>query len=221
MTDFIIARKNMISNQLKVYNIIENNLLSAIESIPREIFLPSRLQTKAYLDEDIEISKDRYLIEPRIFAHILKLSKIQTTDNVLDIACASGYTSSVLSKLANQVIGIDNNKDLLDIAENNVKNLDIINVQFLFSNPKNFSKKNIKFDLIFIFGGVEFIPKNILELLKDDGGRLITVLYKNTEKLGKIYLIKKIKKKITSRFYMVSHTPILSDFRKNKKEFIF
>ena len=195
MTDFIIARKNMISNQLKVNNIIENNLLSAIESIPREIFLPSRLQTKAYLDEDIEISKDRYLIEPRIFAHILKLSKIQTTDNVLDIACASGYTSSVLSKLANQVIGIDNNKDLLDIAENNVKNLDIINVQFLFSNPKNFSKKNIKFDLIFIFGGVEFIPKNILELLKDDGGRLITVLYKNTEKLGKIYLIKKIKKK--------------------------
>ena len=60
-----------------------------------------------------------------------------------------------------------------------------------------------------------------LELLKDDGGRLITVLYKNTEKLGKIYLIKKIKKKITSRFYMGSHTPILSDFRKNKKEFIF
>ena len=195
MTDFIIARKNMISNQLKVNNIIENNLLSAIESIPREIFLPSRLHAKAYLDEDIEISKGRYLMEPRIFAHILKLSKIQTTDNVLDLVCASGYTSSVLSKLANQVIGIDNNKDLLDIAENNVKNLDIINVEFLFSNPKNFSKKNIKFDLIFIFGGVEFIPRNILELLKDDGGRLITVLYKNTEKLGKIYLIKKIKKK--------------------------
>ena len=221
MTDFIIARKNMISNQLKVNNIIETHLLSAIESVPREIFLPSKLQTKAYLDEDIQISRNRYMIEPRILGHILKLSKIRTTDNVLDLVCSTGYTSSVLAKLVKKVIGIDNNKDLLSKAENNIKNLNISNIKFLFSNPRNFFKKNNKYDAIFIFGGVEFIPKNILELLKENGGRLITVLYKDSDKLGRIYLIKKIRNKISAKFYIETHTPILEDFKKNKKEFIF
>ena len=110
---------------------------------------------------------------------------------------------------------------LSESSENNIKNLNISNIKFLFSNPRNFFKKNNKYDAIFIFGGVEFIPKNILELLKENGGRLITVLYKDSDKLGRIYLIKKIRNKISAKFYIEPHTPILEDFKKNKKEFIF
>ena len=86
MIDFNISRKNMILNQLKVNNITEENILKAIESIPREIFLPSHLKSRAYLDEDTEIFANRFLLEPKILGYILKLSKIQITDVVLDLA---------------------------------------------------------------------------------------------------------------------------------------
>ena len=77
MSDFNIARKNMIHNQLMANNIVEDYILKAFEVIPRENFLPVEKRSKAYLDEDIEIIADRYLIEPRIIGNIIKLSKIK------------------------------------------------------------------------------------------------------------------------------------------------
>ena len=77
MSDFNIARKNMIHNQLMANNIVEDYILKAFEVIPRENFLPFEKRSKAYLDEDIEIIAERYLIEPRIIGNIIKLSKIK------------------------------------------------------------------------------------------------------------------------------------------------
>ena len=220
MIDFNIARKNMIHSQLKVNNITEDNILEAIDSVPRETFLPTYLKPRAYLDEDIPISSNRYLIEPMILGYILKISEIQITDVVLDLACGSGYTTAVLSRLAKQVYGVDNNKFLLSQASTNINLLNIDNVKFVFSHPRQGFKKQIKFDAILIFGGVEYISKKVIDLLKDSGGRLISVFY-NLNTTGKIGIIKKIKGKTSKRYYFDSNTPILDEFKKNKKEFYF
>ena len=137
MIDFNISRKNMILNQLKVNNITEENILKAIESIPREIFLPSHLKSRAYLDEDTEIFSNRFLLEPKILGYILKLSKIQITDVVLDLACSTGYTTAILSKLAKKVYGIEQNKSLLKKALENISSLKIDNASFIYSNPSH------------------------------------------------------------------------------------
>ena len=78
----------------------------------------------------------------------------------------------------------------------------------------------MKFDVIVIFGGVEFISDKVLNLLKDNGGRLITVFY-NFNMVGKIGIIKKIKGKLSKKYYLDSNTPILNDFKKIKKKFVF
>ena len=133
MIDFNIARKNMIHSQLKVNNITEDNILEAIDSVPRETFLPTYLKPRAYLDEDIQISSNRYLIEPMVLGYILKISEIQITDVVLDLACGSGYTTAVLSRLAKKVYGVDNNKLLLSQATTNLNLLNLHpNYKFLF-----------------------------------------------------------------------------------------
>ncbi|PPR35578.1 MAG: Protein-L-isoaspartate O-methyltransferase [Alphaproteobacteria bacterium MarineAlpha6_Bin4] len=217
MSDFNIARKNMVNNQLLTNNIVEDYILNAFNLIPREIFLPSERRTKAYLDEDIEIDTDRYLMEPRIIGNIIKLSKIDKNHIVLDLACSTGYSSAVLSKLSKKVYGVDSKKDLVKQAERNIKKLKINNVTF--STQKVIENLNQKFDFIFIFGGVEFIPINLFKLLKNNGGTLITVLYNNSG-LGKIHIIKKIKGKISRSNYISAQTPILNDFKKVKKEFI-
>ena len=218
MSDFNIARKNMIHNQLMANNIVEDYILKAFEVIPRENFLPVEKRSKAYLDEDIEIIADRYLIEPRIIGNIIKLSKIKKNHIVMDLACSTGYSSAILSKLSKKVYAIDNKTKLIEQADSNIKKLNINNIVFLNKNPVNGLKK--KFDIIFIFGGVQYIPANLFDSLKSDGGSLITVLYDNND-IGKIHIVKKINGKISRTNYISAQTPILKEFQKTTKEFIF
>ena len=218
MSDFNIARKNMIHNQLMANNIVEDYILKAFEVIPRENFLPFEKRPKAYLDEDIEIMADRYLIEPRIIGNIIKLSKIKKNHTVMDLACSTGYSSAILSKLSKKVYAIDNKTKLIEQADLNIKKLNISNIVFLNKNPVNGLKK--KFDIIFIFGGVQYIPANLFDSLKSDGGSLITVLYDNND-IGKIHIVKKINGKISRTNYISAQTPILKEFQKTTKEFIF
>ena len=218
MSDFNIARKNMIHNQLMANIIVEDYILKAFEVIPRENFLPFEKRPKAYLDEDIEIMVDRYLIEPRIIGNIIKLSKIKKNYTVMDLACSTGYSSAILSKLSKKVYAIDNKEKLIKQADLNIKKLNISNIVFLNKNPVNGLKK--KFDIIFIFGGVQYVPANLFDSLKSDGGSLITVLYDNND-IGKIHIVKKINGKISRTNYISAQTPILKEFQKTTKEFIF
>jgi len=218
MSDFNIARKNMIHNQLMANNIVEDYILKAFEVIPRENFLPFEKRSKAYLDEDIEIIADRYLIEPRIIGNIIKLSKIKKNHIVMDLACSTGYSSAILSKLSKKVYAIDNKTKLIEQADLNIKKLNISNIVFLNKNPVNGLKK--KFDIIFIFGGVQYIPANLFDSLKSDGGSLITVLYDNND-IGKIHIVKKFNGKISRANYIFAQTPVLKEFQKTTKEFIF
>ena len=217
MSDFNIARKNMIHNQLKSNNILDENILKTFDAVPREIFLPIEQRSKAYLDEDVEITSDRFLLEPRIIGNIIKLSKINKNHTVLDLVCSTGYSSAILSKLSKKVFGIDNKKKLIEQATINIKKLKIDNIKFYNTNPTSGLKG--KFDIIFIFGGVQYIPSNLFDFLKNDGGTLLTVLYNDNE-IGKIHIIKKLNGKISRTNDITAQTPILREFQKTKKEFI-
>ena len=217
MSDFDIARENMIHNQLMANNVVDEHILEAFRVIPKEIFLPFDKKPKAYIDEDIELMNDRYLIEPRVMANIIKLSGVKKNHIIMDLACSTGYTSAVLSKLSKKVYGIDNKEDFLEEASVNIKKLNINNVHFINKNPIIGIKK--KFDIIYIFGGVENIPIGLFESLKNDGGCLVTVLYDNTQ-IGKIHIVKKINGKISKTNFITAQTPVLKEFQKTTKEFI-
>ena len=131
MSDFDIARENMIHNQLMANNVVDEHILEAFRVIPKEIFLPFDKKPKAYIDEDIELMNDRYLIEPRVMANIIKLSGVKKNHIIMDLACSTGYTSAVLSKLSKKVYGIDNKEDFLEEASVNIKKLNINNVHFI------------------------------------------------------------------------------------------
>ena len=218
MSDFDIARENMIHNQLMANNVVEENILEAFRFVPKEIFLPFEKKPKAYIDEDIELMNNRYLIEPRVMANIIKLSGVKKNHIIMDLACSTGYTSAVLSKLSKKVYGIDNKEDFLEEASVNIKKLNINNVHFINKNPIIGIKK--KFDIIYIFGGVENIPIGLFESLKNDGGCLVTVLYDNTQ-IGKIHIVKKINGKISKTNFITAQTPVLKEFQRTTKEFIF
>jgi protein-L-isoaspartate(D-aspartate) O-methyltransferase len=76
MSNFSLARKNMVNNQIKSLGLKNNKILKAMEEIPREIFVADKDKELAYLDEDFSYGDGRYLIEPSIFAKMLDLADL-------------------------------------------------------------------------------------------------------------------------------------------------
>ena len=110
------ARINMVNNQLLTNKLRDDRIAQALLSVPRENFVPKKLRGVAYLDEDIALSSERILMEPMAFARILQAAEIASTDIVLDIACATGYSTAVLAQLAATVVGLETDEAAVAVA---------------------------------------------------------------------------------------------------------
>ena len=92
----------------------------------------------------------------------------------------TGYTLAIISRLVNYVFGVDNDKNLTQIANENINNLNILNCSVFYKKDLSTGlEKNAPYDKIFIEGSVEKVPDNLLKQLKDDG-EIFTVI-KNKE----------------------------------------
>ena len=72
MSDYATARENMVENQLRPSEVDDPRVIEAFREVPREIFLPARLRSVAYQDEDIDLGGDRHLIEPLVLARLMQ-----------------------------------------------------------------------------------------------------------------------------------------------------
>src|SRR5690606_4192808 len=99
MLDFAAARARMVEYQLRPNAITDVGVLEAMASVAREDFVPKDRRSLAYMDGDVPVANNRYLMEPMVFGRLLQLAEILPTDRVLDIGCASGYGAAVLAKI--------------------------------------------------------------------------------------------------------------------------
>ena len=104
MTDFSSLRRTMVDTQLRTNKITDERILSSMLEIPRELFVPEEKAPLAYIDEDIQLSGGRCLPEPMIIARLIQMAKISSDDVVLDVACATGYSSAVVGRIATGTI---------------------------------------------------------------------------------------------------------------------
>ena len=99
MTDYAAARHNMVESQVRTNRVTSDAVLDAMETIPRELFVPAERRSVAYVDEDLEIAPGRYLMEPMILARLLQTADIQPDAIALDIGCATGYSTAILASV--------------------------------------------------------------------------------------------------------------------------
>ena len=106
MTDFAEARQMMVEGQVHTYDVTDPRVLAAMLEVPREHFVPEDKQALAYADRDLPVTNapggrtPRYLLKPAVLARLIQGAEVLETDRVLDVGCASGYSSAVLAKLA-------------------------------------------------------------------------------------------------------------------------
>ena len=185
MTDQAVLRNNMVVSQLRPNKVVDQQVIDAMSSIARELFVPKALSTVAYIDEDIAVAPGRYLIEPVCLARMVQAAEIGEGDIVLDIGSATGYSSAVLAQIAGTVVALENDEALAAQAEKNLAELQIDNVAVMRGELTDGLAAQGPYDVIFINGAVAGKIDGLLGQLAD-GGRLVCIW--RTDAAGKAVL---------------------------------
>ncbi|MBN2752665.1 MAG: protein-L-isoaspartate O-methyltransferase [Rhodospirillaceae bacterium] len=173
--DFELARHNMVNNQVRTNRVTNPLVVSALRSIPREVFVPSPVKGVAYIDDDIEVASGRFLMEPMVFGRLLQLAEVQRTDTVLDIGCATGYSTAVLGRMASSVVALEEDVVLANWAVETLLGLGIDNAAVVEGELARGLPEQGPYDVILINGAVDRVPDDIRAQLAE-GGRLVAVV---------------------------------------------
>ena len=90
----------------------DNRILEAMVEIPRHLFVETKWEKVAYSDAKLPLTPTRAMLQPEVLGKILQEANISATDKVLDIACGSGYSTAIISRLAGWVVGVEVDKEL-------------------------------------------------------------------------------------------------------------
>jgi len=208
--DYAAARLNMVECQIRPNRVVDEAVVAAFASLPRERFVPVPLRGIAYVDEDLPLGNDRFLMEPMVLARLLEAAAVGPADIALDVGCATGYSAAVLSRLANTVVAVEEDRDLLAQATANFAALSIDNIALLEAPLAQGSPKQAPYNVILIDGAVDEVPKALLDQLAE-GGRLVTVLGRSSPR--RAMLIEKIGGTIARRPLFEAAVAPLPGFR--------
>jgi protein-L-isoaspartate(D-aspartate) O-methyltransferase len=211
MTDFVLARRNMVDGQLRPNRVTNAQLLAAIGDLPRERFLPAGLQSVAYADDDVPLGKGRFLMEPMVLARLLQTLQPLPDDKALVVASGVGYGAALLARLVKAVVAVEPDADLAGSAEQTIRNLGITNVQQVVGKMEEGCAAQGAYDVILIEGAVQKVPVAILDQLAE-GGRLGTVIAAPTGMLGVAHLMVKEGGVASGRPLFDAGTPPLPGF---------
>src|SRR5262249_3139866 len=112
MTDFAIARRNMVASQVRANDVTDLRIQEAMAEIPRELFVPRAVRTIAYASEALPMGNGRALMEPRSFAKLVHAARVQPGDVALVIGAGTGYGAAVLARLAETVVALEEDEAL-------------------------------------------------------------------------------------------------------------
>lgn len=184
--DYETARKQMVDSQVRTNDVTDVRIQAALETVPREKFLPSELRVQAYADREVVYAPGRSLITARDFAKLLQAADIKPGDLVLDIGCGAGYSAAVAARLGEMVVAVESDEALAATAQEMLNGLDVINAAVVTGELAAGAAKQGPFDVILIAMAIEVEPTALLKQLKD-GGRLVALLRDNAVAKGVVW----------------------------------
>jgi protein-L-isoaspartate(D-aspartate) O-methyltransferase len=195
MVDVAEQRANMVENQVRPSDVTDRRILSAMQEIPREHFVPPELVSLAYMDDDVPLNmsaqgaESRWLLAPRVLAKLLQLADIGEGDRVLDVGIGTGYSAALLGKIASSVIALESDESLAKEATKTLKGLEIDNVDVVTGDLAKGCPDQAPFDVVILGGAIDVPPDALLDQL-NEGGRLVAVVRQNG--LGKAVIWRRL-----------------------------
>ncbi|WP_029523894.1 protein-L-isoaspartate O-methyltransferase family protein [Polaromonas glacialis] len=181
------ARFNMIEQQIRPWEVLDSQILSLLALVRREDFVPPACKALAFVDMEIPLppqhNPGQCMLEPKVEARLLQDLAVQKHEKVLEIGTGSGYMAALLAHRAQQVITLEIEPALVDMARRNLQKAGIYNAEVrLADGAANLAEAVSEngalrgpFDVILLSGSVAEVPPALLELLKV-GGRLSAIV---------------------------------------------
>jgi protein-L-isoaspartate(D-aspartate) O-methyltransferase len=180
MIDFAAARRMMVDGQVRTSDVTDLRIIAAMLELPRERFVPESRADLAYLDLDVAVGAAaggaaRCLLKPMVLAKLVQAAAVKAGDHVLDVGCASGYSSALLARLARSVVALEEDPDLVRFAGEALGAVGAGNVTVVGGPLTQGWQAAAPYDLILLNGATEVAPEALCRQLKD-GGRLVAVV---------------------------------------------
>jgi protein-L-isoaspartate(D-aspartate) O-methyltransferase len=168
MQEFHTEKAQLIMT-LRGQGIGDATVLSALESVPRELFVPPALRQHAYENASLPIALNQTISQPYVVARMTEALRLTGRERVLEIGCGSGYQAAVLTYLCRRVYSMERLKPLLVDAENRLRDLRISNISLRHGDGVKGWPEAAPFDRIILTCGSAKIPDILLQQLKIDG----------------------------------------------------
>ena len=167
-------RKKLI-DILKEKGITDNNVLNAINNIPRHFFLDSAFDEIAYEDRAFPISDGQTISQPYTVAYQTQLLQVKPLEKILEIGTGSIYQASVLAEMGGKVFSIERQKNLFEKAKEFVLKTKYPNIKFFYGDGFEGLPTYAPFDKVIITAAAPFVPPKLIEQLKTGGKMVIPV----------------------------------------------
>jgi protein-L-isoaspartate(D-aspartate) O-methyltransferase len=181
MADFAAARRMMVDGQIRTNDVTDQRLLSAFQEIPREVFVPRGKRDLAYLDRDIAVNEGqggkpaRCMLKPMTLAKLIQALALSETDRVLDVGCATGYSSAILARLAASVVALEIDQAVAVQAKAALQDVGARNVEVVTGPLTAGMPAKGPYDAIMLEGSAEMVPDALFGQLAE-GGRLVAII---------------------------------------------
>jgi len=168
------AKFNMIEQQIRPWEVLDNQVLSTLSKVNREDFVRDAYKGLAYADCQIPLGNGVSMLPPTIEGRMLQALLIGADDDVLEVGSGCGYVTACLAHLAHRVSSIDSSADIIDFARTNVANYGCDNVDFGQRGLVQIDATEA-YDVIAVTGSLPAVPENVKQALKT-GGRMFVVV---------------------------------------------
>jgi len=166
------ARRELVELQLRARDIVDENVLRAMERVPRELFIPERERRRAYEDAALPIGHGQTISQPYMVARICEALAVRPGHRVLDVGTGSGYQAAVLAELGAEVVTIERIPQLAEQARSNLAAAGYERAQVVVGDGTLGVPERAPFDGVAVAAAAPDLPETLYEQLRP-GGRLV------------------------------------------------
>lgn len=183
---FAALRREMVESQLAARGIGSQKVLAAMGRIPREHFVPTSLQDRAYEDCALPIDCDQTISQPYIVALMTDALELTGSEKVLEIGTGSGYQAAVLAELVTDVVTLERHSDLTIDAVQRLSSLGYKNIEFAVNDGTAGWPKRAPYDRIIVTAAADEVPPKLFAQLREGGLMVIPLKQGATQVLTQI-----------------------------------
>ena len=172
--DFEQARFNMIEQQVRTWEVLDQRVLDTMSAIPRENFVPEQYRSLAFADIEIPVGNGQVMMAPKVEGRLLQALHLAPEDSVFEIGTGSGYLTARLASLAGHVTSVDIFADFTTAVASRLESQGITNASLDTADAANEIGTDQQYDAIAVTGSVPLLQMQFHENLKI-GGRLFVI----------------------------------------------